>query len=56
MERSAQKGFTLVEIMVVMAILAVLSAIAVPTYRDYTESVKMSKTNLHFQQAVPSAA
>ncbi len=35
MARKQQQGFTLIEIMIVVAIVAVLAAIAVPNYRDY---------------------
>jgi len=41
-----QKGFTLIELMIVVAIIAILAAIALPAYSDYTKKAKISEVIL----------
>ncbi|MDX1810492.1 MAG: pilin, partial [Gammaproteobacteria bacterium] len=41
--KKAQKGFTLIELMIVIAIVGILAAVAVPMYSDYTNKAKFSE-------------
>ena len=56
MNRSMQKGFTLIELMIVVAIIGILAAVALPAYQDYTVRAKVSEVILAASSAKVAVA
>jgi type IV pilus assembly protein PilA len=56
MNRRIQQGFTLIELMIVVAIIGILAAVALPAYREYTVKAKVSEIVLAASQCRTAVA
>lgn len=56
MKAQMQKGFTLIELMIVVAIIGILAAVALPAYQDYTNRAKLTEVITYMSAAKAGVA